>query len=54
MLNNASTGLQDKKTMAAKNGTMKIVAGNSNPSLATAIAEHLKMPLAKASVRRSS
>jgi ribose-phosphate pyrophosphokinase len=52
MLNNASTGLQDKKTMAAKNGTMKIVAGNSNPSLATAIAEHLKMPLAKASVRR--
>ena len=52
MLNNASTGLQDKKTMAAKNGTMKIVAGNSNPSLATAIAKHLKMPLAKASVRR--
>ena len=52
MLNNASTGLQDKKTMAGKNGTMKIVAGNSNPSLATAIAEHLKMPLAKASVRR--
>ena len=52
MLNNASTGLQDKKTMAAKNGTMKIVAGNSNPSLANAIAEHLKMPLAKASVRR--
>ncbi|MEZ5763524.1 MAG: ribose-phosphate pyrophosphokinase [Xanthobacteraceae bacterium] len=38
--------------MAAKNGTMKIVAGNSNPSLANAIAEHLKMPLAKASVRR--
>ena len=52
MLNNASTGLQGKKTMAAKNGTMKIVAGNSNPSLANAIAEHLKMPLAKASVRR--
>lgn len=38
--------------MAAKNGAIKLVAGNSNPRLADAIAEHLKTPLAKAVVRR--
>ena len=38
--------------MAAKNGAIKLVAGNSNRALAEAIAAHLKLPLAKASVRR--
>jgi ribose-phosphate pyrophosphokinase len=38
--------------MAAKNGAIKLVAGNSNRALAEAIAAHLKVPLAKASVRR--
>ena len=38
--------------MAAKNGAIKLVAGNSNPELAEAIATYLKIPLAKAIVRR--
>jgi ribose-phosphate pyrophosphokinase len=38
--------------MAAKNGAIKLVAGNSNPELAEAIAAYLKIPLAKAIVRR--
>jgi ribose-phosphate pyrophosphokinase len=38
--------------MSAKNGAIKLVAGNSNPELATQIASWLNMPLAKASVRR--
>ena len=38
--------------MAAKNGAIKLVAGNSNPELAAAIASYLKIPLAKAIVRR--
>jgi ribose-phosphate pyrophosphokinase len=38
--------------MAAKNGAIKLVAGNSNPKLAEAIAGYLKTPLAKAVVRR--
>ena len=38
--------------MAAKNGSIKLVAGNSNPALAQAIAEGLNLPLTKASVRR--
>jgi ribose-phosphate pyrophosphokinase len=38
--------------MAAKNGAIKLVAGNSNPELAKAIAEYLKTPLAQAVVRR--
>src|SRR3954470_7314703 len=52
MLNNASTGLQDKTVASAKNGDIKLVAGNSNPALATAIAAHLQLPLTKAIVRR--
>jgi ribose-phosphate pyrophosphokinase len=52
MLNNASTGLQDKTVTSAKNGDIKLVAGNSNPALANAIAAHLQLPLTKASVRR--
>ena len=38
--------------MSAKNGSIKLVAGNSNPVLAQAIAEWLHLPLTKASVRR--
>jgi ribose-phosphate pyrophosphokinase len=38
--------------MAAKNGAIKLVAGNSNPRLADAISGYLKTPLAKAVVRR--
>ena len=30
--------------MAAKNGAIKLVAGNSNPELAEAIAAYLKIP----------
>ena len=35
-----------------KNGAIKLVAGNSNPALAAAIAAYLKTPLTKAVVRR--
>ncbi|MCF2522230.1 ribose-phosphate pyrophosphokinase [Bradyrhizobium sp. G127] len=38
--------------MSAKNGSIKLVAGNSNPELATAIASWLNLPMTKASVRR--
>jgi ribose-phosphate pyrophosphokinase len=38
--------------MAAKNGAIKLVAGNSNPKLAEAIASYLSTPLAQAVVRR--
>ena len=38
--------------MAGTNGAIKLVAGNSNPRLAEAIAARLRTPLAKAGVRR--
>src|SRR6202165_3517733 len=38
--------------MAAKNGAIKLVAGNSNPALAGAIAAYLGTALTKAVVRR--
>src|ERR1700689_2677297 len=38
--------------MAGTNGAIKLVAGNSNPRLAEAIAAHLRTPLARAVVRR--
>jgi ribose-phosphate pyrophosphokinase len=38
--------------MAAKNGAIKLVAGNSNPALAQAIADYLETSLTKAVVRR--
>ena len=38
--------------MAGDNGALKLVAGNSNPRLAEAVAAHLKQPLTKAQVRR--
>ena len=38
--------------MSGKNGSIKLVAGNSNPALAQAIAQGLDLPLTKAVVRR--
>jgi ribose-phosphate pyrophosphokinase len=38
--------------MPGTNGAIKLVAGNSNPRLADAIAAYLRVPLAKAVVRR--
>ena len=38
--------------MSGSNGAIKLVAGNSNPRLADAIAAYLRVPLAKAVVRR--
>jgi ribose-phosphate pyrophosphokinase len=38
--------------MSAKNGSIKLVAGNSNPALAKDIASTLNLPLTKAIVRR--
>ncbi|MET0968663.1 MAG: ribose-phosphate pyrophosphokinase [Tardiphaga sp.] len=38
--------------MSAKNGSIKLVAGNSNPALAREIASWLQLDLTKASVRR--
>ena len=37
---------------ATNNGAVKLVAGNSNPALAQAIADHLEVPMTKAVVRR--
>jgi ribose-phosphate pyrophosphokinase len=42
----------EETAMKAKNGAIKLVAGNSNPRLAEAIGAHLQTPLAKAVVRR--
>jgi len=38
--------------MPGDNGALKLVAGNSNPRFAEAVAAHLKVPMAKAQVRR--
>src|SRR5262245_66478014 len=42
----------DKRAMRANNGTIKLVAGKSNPALADAIAAYLQNPMTKAVVRR--
>src|ERR1700712_2241817 len=52
MLNVVSTGLRGEASMSAKNGSIKLVAGNSNPVLAQEIANFLHLPLTKAVVRR--
>jgi ribose-phosphate pyrophosphokinase len=52
MLNVVSTAPRGEASMSGKNGSVKLVAGNSNPALARDIADWLKMPLTKASVRR--
>jgi ribose-phosphate pyrophosphokinase len=42
----------DKRAMRANNGTIKLVAGNSTPALADAIAAYLQTSMTKAVVRR--
>jgi ribose-phosphate pyrophosphokinase len=51
MLNVVSKA-RGEELMAAKNGSIKLVAGNSNPALAQEIANWLHLPLTKAVVRR--
>jgi ribose-phosphate pyrophosphokinase len=52
MLNKVSSEARGEFAMSAKNGSIKLVAGNSNPALAGAIAVELGLPLTKAVVRR--
>src|SRR3981189_1392796 len=52
MLNVVSSKARGEALMAAKNGSIKLVAGNSNPALAQEIANWLHLPLTKAVVRR--
>jgi ribose-phosphate pyrophosphokinase len=51
MLNVVSSKARGEASMT-KNGSIKLVAGNSNPTLAREIAEGLGLPLTKAVVRR--
>lgn len=52
MLKSVSPTARGEAAISAKNGSIKLVAGNSNPELAAEIAAWLELPLAKASVRR--
>ena len=52
MLNVVSSKARGEFSMSAKNGSIKLVAGNSNPALAKEIANKLNLPLTKAIVRR--
>src|SRR5450631_4249539 len=52
MLNIVSSKARGEASMSAKNGSIKLVAGNSNPVLAQEIAGGLQLPLTKAVVRR--
>jgi ribose-phosphate pyrophosphokinase len=52
MLNVVSSKARGEASMSAKNGSIKLVAGNSNPALAKEIASWLDLPLTKAIVRR--
>jgi ribose-phosphate pyrophosphokinase len=52
MLNVVSSKTRGEISMSAKNGSIKLVAGNSNPVLANAIAGELGLPLTKTVVRR--
>src|SRR5436309_1890434 len=52
MLNVVSSKMRGGASMSGKNGSIKLVAGNSNPALAQAIAGGLNLPLTKAVVRR--
>jgi ribose-phosphate pyrophosphokinase len=49
---NVLAGTRGEASVKAKNGSIKLVAGNSNPALAHDIAAWLDLPLTKASVRR--
>jgi ribose-phosphate pyrophosphokinase len=52
MLNIVSSKARGEASMSAKNGSIKLVAGNSNPALAQEIANWLHLPPTKAIVRR--
>jgi ribose-phosphate pyrophosphokinase len=52
MLNIVSSKARGEASMSAKNGSIKLVAGNSNPALAQEIASWLNVPLTKAVIRR--
>ena len=52
MLNVVSSKARKEASMSAKNGSIKLIAGNSNPALAQAIADGIGVPLTKAVVRR--
>ncbi len=52
MLNIVSSKARGEASMSAKNGSIKLVAGNSNPVLAQEIANWLHLPPTKAVVRR--
>ena len=52
MLNIVSGKARGEASMSAKNGSIKLVAGNANPALALEIANWLHLPLTKAIVRR--
>src|SRR5471032_1352773 len=52
MLNVVSSKARGEASMSAKNGSIKLVAGNSNPVLAQEIANWLHLPPTKAIVRR--
>ena len=52
MLNVVSSKARGEASMSAKNGSIKLVAGNSNPVLAREIANWLNLSLTKAVVRR--
>src|SRR2546423_5861746 len=52
MLNIVSSKARGEALMSAKNGSIKLVAGNSNPVLAQEIADWLHIPPTKAVVRR--
>jgi ribose-phosphate pyrophosphokinase len=52
MLHVVSSKARGEASMSAKNGSIKLVAGNSNPALAQDIAKGLGLELTKAVVRR--
>ncbi|MEH2510633.1 ribose-phosphate pyrophosphokinase [Nitrobacteraceae bacterium AZCC 1564] len=52
MLKSVSPISRGEAAISAKNGSIKLVAGNSNPELAQAISSWLNVPMTKASVRR--
>jgi ribose-phosphate pyrophosphokinase len=52
MLKSVSPNSRGEAAISAKNGSIKLVAGNSNPELAAEISSWLDVPMTKASVRR--
>jgi ribose-phosphate pyrophosphokinase len=52
MLNVVSSKARQEASMSAKNGSIKLIAGNSNPALAQAVADGIGVSLTKGVVRR--